>query len=102
MSASDDKLEKKIQAKGLTAPRLTPADIEATIASEQYYRFPGTTVTMCCLTLQNGYNTTGESACISSDNFDEEIGKQVARENAYQKIWVLEGYLLKQELLVEG
>jgi len=96
--ASENTIEQEIQSKGLTAPRITPPDVEATIASEQFYIFPGTTLTVCCLTLQNGFQVTGESACASPSNFNEEIGRKIARESAKQKIWVLEGYLLKSKL----
>lgn len=91
-----------ILAKGLNAPRLTPADIDATIVDEAYYVFPGTTTTICRLTLRNGYSTIGESAAVSLVNFDEEIGRKVARENARDKIWVLEGYLLKDKLFKQN
>jgi hypothetical protein len=91
-------IEQEIQAKGLTAPRLTPADIDKAIAEEAYYVFPGTTLTICALTLQNGFIVTGESAAASAANFDEEIGRKIARENARNKIWPLEGYRLKQWL----
>ena len=53
---------------------------------------------MCCLTLQNGFTVTGESACASPENFDAELGRKIARDNARNKIWALEGYLLKQRL----
>lgn len=95
---NEDILEEEIKAKGLDAPRLTPQSIDAVIDSEQYYVFPGTTLTVCVLTLKNGYNVTGESAAASPDNFDESIGRKIARENARNKIWSLEGYLLKQKL----
>jgi len=98
LETTDTTIEQQIQAKGLNAPRITPDHIEATIASEQYYVFPNTTLTVCCLTLQNGFQVTGESACASPSNFDEEIGRKIARENAKQKIWSLEGYLLKSKL----
>jgi hypothetical protein len=98
MMTDDDLIEQKIQATNPTAPRLTPGEIEATIIEEQYHRFPGTTVTVCCLTLQNGYGVIGESAAVSPENFDPEVGKFVARNAAFDKIWVLEGYLLKQRL----
>ena len=91
-------IEAAIQAKNLNASRLTPADIDAAIVSEQYYVFPGTTLTVCCLTLRNGFNIIGESAAASPQNFDAEIGQQVARGEARNKIWLLEGYLLKQRL----
>jgi hypothetical protein len=95
---TDDELEKEIQEKGLTDRRITPDDITAAIVKEDYYVFPGTTVTVCCLTLRNGFNVTGESACASPANFDEEIGRKIAFTNAKEKIWLLEGYLLKQQL----
>lgn len=91
-------IEKEIQSKGKTAPRLTSDDIDATITDEAYYVFPGTTMTICLLTLKNGYHVTGESAAVSMENFDEEIGRKIAKENARNKIWQLEGYLLRQKL----
>lgn len=95
---SETEIENEIQAKGLNAPRLTPADIDAVIAGEQYHVFDGTTLTVCCLTLRNGFTVTGESAAASPENFDREIGKKIARQNARDKIWALEGYRLKQQL----
>ena len=95
---SETAIENEIQAKGLNAPRLTPADIDAAIAGEQYHVFEGTTLTVCCLTLRNGFTVTGESAAASPENFDREIGRKIARQNARDKIWPLEGYLLKQKL----
>ena len=91
-------IENEIQAKNLNAPRLNPAMIDAAIHSEQYYVFPGTTMTVCALTLRNGYIVSGESAAASPENFDEAIGRKIARENARNKIWALEGYLLREKL----
>lgn len=126
---NDAEVEKEIQAKGLTAPRVTPADIEANIVSEHYFtaaqgdaraveeaafaaaRAAGThdaagrntpdalkLLTFCVLVLRNGFTVTGESACASPENFDAEIGRKIARQNAVQKIWPLMGYELKQRL----
>jgi hypothetical protein len=95
---NDETHEQEILRKGLTAPRITPADIEAAIVAEQYHVFLGTTLTICCLTLRNGTTVAGESACASPENFDREIGQRIARTDAKQKIWALEGYLLKQRL----
>ncbi|GHM31555.1 hypothetical protein ECZU45_53420 [Escherichia coli] len=61
-------------------------------------RKPGAVQTICVLVLCNGFIVTGESACASPENFDAEIGRKVARKNAIEKIWPLEGYLLKQKL----
>ena len=117
--ATDDQIEQEIQAKGLTAPRVTPADIEANIASEYYftaedgiqgvmmanpdrpsymYETSLRLLTLCVLVLRNGFTVTGESACASPENFNAEIGREIARANAVQKIWPLMGYALKDKL----
>ena len=114
--STDAQIEQEIQDKGLTAPRVTPADIEANIASEHYFTAAQALVgdtrgpewqatpkaldllTFCVLELKNGFTVTGESACASPENFDQEIGKRIARENAVQKIWPLMGYELKTAL----
>lgn len=98
MSESEAAIEKEIQDKGLNAPRLTPALIDAAIKAEDYHIFLGTTLTVCALTLQNGFIVTGESAAASPANFDVELGRKIARDNARNKIWALEGYLLRQKL----
>jgi len=95
---NEQTLEQEIQDKGLNAPRLTPDSIDAAIVYEQFFRVDNTTVTICYLGLRNGFGVVGESAAVSFDNFDEEIGKKVAKDNAREKIWALEGYLLKQHL----
>lgn len=94
----EQKIEDEINAKGLNAPRLNPQMIDETIVSEQYHVFTGTTLTVCALTLRNGYIVTGESAAASPKNFDQAIGRKIARENARNKIWGLEGYLLRERL----
>ena len=110
-------IERLIQAKGLTAPRVTPADIEANIDSEHYFTAaegcagacnmnvrpdgwvtPLNLLTFCILVLRNGFTVTGESACASPENFDAEVGRKIARENAVQKIWPLMGYELRSKL----
>ena len=91
-------IEQEIQSKGLNAPRLTPDLIDATIVKEQFHVFDGTTLTVCCLTLKNGFTVTGESACASIENFDVELGQKIAKQNAREKIGSLEGYLLRDKL----
>ncbi len=95
---NDNEIETEIQSKGLTAPRLTPEQIDATIAGEAYHVFAGSNLTVCCLTLRNGFTVTGESACVSAENFDAELGRKIARGHARDKIWQLEGYLLRDRL----
>ena len=94
----EQEIEKEIQEKGLTAPRLTPELIDSVLAKPQYHVFGNSCLTVCCLTLVNGFTVTGESACASPENFNEEIGRKIAYENARNKVWMLEGYLLKQRL----
>lgn len=125
MNKNDQSIEQEIQAKGLTAPRVTPSDIEANIAAEFYFtalqgarhatldaiadgslpeyppsplRFELGLLTFCVIVLRNGFTVTGESACASPENFDPEIGRKIARQNAIPKIWPLMGYHLKEQL----
>lgn len=95
---SEEQIEKEIQEKNLNAPRLTPALIDAAVKEKTFHVFGDTCLTVCCLTLVNGFTVTGESACASPENFNAEIGEKIAFEQARNKIWMLEGYLLKQKL----
>ena len=111
---SDAGIERLLQAKGKAAARITPADIEANIASEHYFTaWDGASVqldgppnlptalgllTFCVLVLRNGFTVTGESACASPENFDADIGRKIARENAINKVWPLMGYELRSKL----
>lgn len=92
-------IEQEIAAKGLNAQRVTPGMIDDVIIAELFHVFPSTTLTVCCLKLRNGFTVTGESACVSPDNFDAELGEKIARENARNKIWALEGYALRERIL---
>jgi hypothetical protein len=121
----NDPIQLEIEAKGLHAPRVTPADIEAEIASEHFFTaldgavgayhshggvHQGTMpndlnsaalplLTFCVLVLRNGFTVTGESACASPENFDEEIGRKIARQNAVNKIWPLLGFSLRDAIV---
>ena len=165
---NDQAIEQEIQAKGLTAPRITPETIEANIVAEYFFtaeqavscfnssmvdrflawklpkdfwpdagisfspsvmsdspHWPSGTnllhagqakemlehvvggapvmpalalLTFCVLILRNGFTVTGESACASPENFDAELGRKIARQNAVAKVWPLMGYALKQDL----
>jgi hypothetical protein len=160
---NDQAIEQEIQAKGLAAPRVTPADIEANIAAEYYFtadravsgfhpsmvdRFLGwklpkdfapdggisfkesawwpvgtnlltadqakemlqhaagcppihpalPLLTFCILVLKNGFTVVGKSACASPENFDAELGKKIARQDAISQVWPLMGYALKEKL----
>lgn len=98
MSGKDEvAVEAEINDKGLDAPRVTPDMLDAEIAGEEYHLFNGT-LTVCCLTLWNGFTVTGESACASPENYDEAIGRKVARANARDKLWPLLGFRLRDQL----
>ncbi|WP_353655944.1 Gp49 family protein [Pseudomonas asiatica] len=120
---SDKAIEEAIQAKGLNAPRIKPDDIKANIASVHYFMasdaiqqegavhehgpegwYLGATqlLTFCVIQLRNGFTVTGESACASPENFDAEIGRRIARENAVAKIWPLMGYELRNKLAAQN
>ena len=112
-------LEVAIRAAGADkAPRITREDLEAAVSSEFYFRadqavaaglnladaaadmLPASLslMTFCVLVLRNGFTVTGESACASPENFNAEIGRRIARENAVAKVWPLMGYELKTAL----
>lgn len=117
---NDQQIEQEIKAKGLTAPRVTLEDIDANIVSEHYFTALEGAVevsrrdafrpvpvcamdtlgllTFCVLVLRNGFTVTGESACASPENFDAELGRKIARQNAIAKVWPLMGYALKERL----
>ena len=95
---SEQAIENEIQSKGLNAPRLRPADIDAVIIGETFTTLPSGKVMVCELTLRNGFTVRGEAATVSKENFDEEIGKKISRQNARNKVWELEGYLLQQRV----
>jgi len=118
-------IEQEIAERANKAPRVTPADVEAAIASEHYFtaadgvvgaRCRTTTedawdvlpdaslelLTFCVLVLRNGFTVTGESACASPENFDAEIGRKVARAAAVAKVWPLLGFELRSKLAGEA
>ena len=118
-STDANAVEREIQAKSLTAPRVTPVDLQANIKSVHYFTAAQGVngaeragdcdslsepvvglglLTFCVIELRNGFTVTGESACASPENFDADLGRRIARINAEQKIWSLMGYNLKERL----
>jgi len=97
---TEETVERLVQEKGLTAPRLTPDDIESKIAGVTYTNLPSGKCVVCEMTLENGFTVRGESACVSPANFDQEIGNGIAYKSAREKIWQLEGYLLQEKFPV--
>ena len=110
-------IEQEIQARGLTAPRVTPDDIEENIIAQHFFTAAEGSkaaapqqpvheslrlLTFCVLVLKNGFIVTGESACVSPENFNAEIGREIARSKAIEKVWPLMGYELKTKLTQDG
>lgn len=95
---NDETIEQEIQAKGLTAPRVKPADLESEIDQDMFLCGIDGRLTICVLRLKNGFLVTGESAATHADNYDEALGKRVARENAVEKLWPLLGFRLRDQL----
>ena len=120
--STDQVIEQEIQAKGLTAPRITLADIEASIDSWWHFtaaegcagaaaagtpfeiqppvgaESPLRLLTFCVLVMRNGFTVVGKSACASPENFDAELGKKIARQDAINQCWALMGYELRSKL----
>lgn len=120
---SDNEIEQEIQAKGLTAPRITPADIEANIASEHYFtaehgiegamsrlelhaRHPGDgpagtfdQVMFCVIVLRNGTKIVGINyGSVDPAQHSAVDGRKYARDHAIEQIWPLMGYELRSQL----
>jgi hypothetical protein len=94
-----EEVDAALASKDWAAKRVTPEMLEQEIVAEAYHVFPGTTMTICLLTLKNGFSVTGESACAIPANFDAEIGKGIARANAKQKIWAHLGFRLRDQIM---
>jgi hypothetical protein len=114
---TDAATEQEIQAKGLTAPRVTLAEIEQNIVGEYCFTAQDGIVgvsttrkigvptheslgllTICVLVLKNGFTVVGTSACASPENFDAELGGKIARKAAVEQMWPLMGYELRSRL----
>ncbi len=99
-------IEKEIQAKGLTAPRITPADIEANIADVEIVKHvskTGQVLRWAVLTTRNGFAVVGKPSCaVSKENDNAEIGEKIAIENSRDELWPLMGYELRSSLYDAG
>lgn len=81
----------------MNIPFVTEEDLENLIVKQEYHVFGGTTTTVCCLVLRNGFTVVGTSACINPENFDHQTGMNLAREDAKDKIWQFAGYVIKEQ-----
>ena len=98
MSHSNEQNESPAEyaKKKLTPYRVTKEDLKKIVKSVDFHVFPGTNLTVCCMTTENGFTVTGEAACVDPENFDAKVGKCIAYDKAFDKLWALEGYLMKE------
>ena len=82
--------------------KVTVSDMQAKVKSSTYTRLPDSTTTVCQITLENGYTLIGTSACVDPANFNQALGEKYAYEKAFNQLWDLEGYLLKQRRYEAG
>jgi hypothetical protein len=78
--------------------KVTLDGIKAKIKGETYLVLPDGRTTICQLTMENGYSINGHSACVDPREFDRDLGRKYAFEDALRQIWPLEGYLLAETL----
>lgn len=76
--------------------KVTAEALSRRIVSTEYYQWPGKTLTLALITLDNGFTLLGQSACVDPANFDENLGKKYAQQDAFNQLWKLEGYLLAE------
>lgn len=105
-------------AERLSHPRVTQEDIINAIQSEHYFTAEdgvnGSTIfiikeipeelkylTFCVLVLKNGFTVVGQSACAHPDNYNQDIGDRIAKENAVKQVRSYLGYELRSRLAQE-
>lgn len=111
----DNAMEQAILATNPPAPRLTPVQINELHSKVKYVlvqpKHTTTTFVHAYLPGQGGrefFLTTGMSACVSPENFNAQIGSDIAHgkamSQARDRLWELEGYHLFKQLdaLQEG
>ena len=81
---------------------VTKESIEARIFNTEFSVHAGSTLTICVLTMENGFTVVGKSACAHPENFNKELGEKIAYDDAFKQVWGFEGYLLREALHMEG
>lgn len=76
---------------------ITKEHLQSIIKDVDYTRM-GEKTTICLITLKNNYEVVGSSACVDPENFDEQVGRDIAFDKAFEKLWLLEGYILQDDL----
>ncbi len=86
-------------AKQKTPNRVPLEYLRKRIVSEEYWHpTDAPYFTVCCLFVDNGYILIGKSAPADPENFDEELGKRFAREDAERQFWPILGFVLREQL----
>lgn len=80
--------------------KVTIEQICGKIKDEVFMIMPDHRTTLCQLTLENGYTVIGQSACVDIENFDASLGRHYAKQDAIDKVWPLEGYLLAERMFL--
>jgi len=80
--------------------RITPELIKDRIEHVEYHRVGGGTLTLCVITVNNGFQVTGTSACADPENYNKDIGQKIAFDNAFRELWPLFGFLLREKLFL--
>lgn len=91
---TNTELDKAIES--LPGERVTKEYMESRIKAVEFHVLPKSTVTVCNITLDNGFSVRGESACVDPANFNKEIGEKIAHDNAFDKLWPHFGFLLAE------
>jgi hypothetical protein len=77
-------------------------DIQDKVKKTTYTLLPDGKTTVCQLHMENGYTINGHSACVDPANYNQALGEKYAYEDAINKAWPLEGYLLAEEIFRRG
>ena len=95
-----ESLQKMFEEQGKTN-YVTNEAVDDSIVAAQYHHFPGTTVTVCCIEMKNGFTVVGKSACANPNNFDPDLGETLAFDDARQQIFTHLAFLLCEASDVE-
>lgn len=102
MTIADQSIEDEIQAKGLTAPRVTLANLVENVVDVEIHKHvtkSGQVLRWAILTTRCGFAVVGKPSCaVSSENDNQELGERVAMDNSRSELWPLMGYELRQRL----
>ena len=94
----DATIEKEVIAKGLTAPRTTLDDLNRNIKTIEIVKHTtavGQVLRWAVITTISGFAVTGKPSCaVSHENDDEELGSEIAVDNARNEMWALMSYHL--------